>query len=159
MKLVFMNKTKRGVIAVIIVVSVIVIGVWILPTKPTANIVSNNEVMFMHIHPRLYLNLDGKPYMVPQNVGIDPDLWKNHSLDKYGMTGMAPLHTHTADGMIHVESMVVRNYTLGEFFDVWGYDLKGDTITVTSYNEPISDWKNHVLKDDEPIIMNITSNK
>ena len=154
-----MNKIKRSIIAGIIAVAVIVIGVWMLSTKPTTDVTSNNEVMFMHIHPRLYLNFNGKPYMVPQNVGIDSDLWKNHSLDKYGMTGMAPLHTHTADGMIHVESMVVRNYTLGEFFDVWGFDLKGDTVTVTSYNEPISDWKNHVLKDDEPIIMNITSSK
>jgi len=154
-----MNKTKRGIIAGIITVLAIVIGIWILSIKPTTDVASSNEVMLMHIHPSLYLNLDGKPYMVPQNVGIDPDLWKNHSLDKYGMRGMAPVHTHTADGMIHVESTVVRNYTLGEFFDVWGFDLKGDIITVTSYNEPVSDWKNHVLKDDEPIIMNITSGK
>ena len=152
-----MNKTKRGIMTGIIAVLVIVIGVWILSIKPTTDGALNNEVMLVHIHPRLYLNFDEKPYMVPQNVGIDPDLWKNHSLDQYGMKGMAPVHTHTADGMLHVESMVVKNYTLGEFFDVWGLDLKGDIITVTSYGEHISDWKNHVLKDDEPIIMNITS--
>jgi hypothetical protein len=152
-----MNKTKRGIITGIIAVSVIVIGVWILSLKPTTDASSNNEVMLMHIHPSLYLNFNGKPYMVPQNVGIDPELWKNHSLDQYGMMGMAPVHTHTADGTLHVESKIIRNYTLGEFFDIWGLDLKGDTITATSYNEPISDWKNHVLKDNESIIMNITS--
>ena len=157
MKSVIMNKTKRGIITGIIAVSVIVIGMWILSIKPTTDVASNNEVMLMHIHPSLYLNFNGKLYMVPQNVGIDPELWKNHSLDQYGMRGMAPVHTHTTDGMLYVESKIMRNYTLGEFFDIWGLDLKGDTITVTSYNEPVSDWKNHVLKDDEPIIMNITS--
>ena len=112
----------------------------------------------MHIHPRLYLNIDGQPYFVPQNVGIDPDLWKDHSLDQYGMKGMAPLHTHTADGMIHVESKVVKNYTLGEFIDIWGLDLKGKPVSVAVNGEPISDYGNHILKDEESIIMNITSN-
>jgi hypothetical protein len=95
--------------------------------------------------------------MVPQNVGIEPDLWKDHLLDQYGMKGMAPLHTHTADGMIHVESKIVRNYTLGEFLDIWGLDLKGNSITVTSYGNLVPNYRNHVLKDEEPIIMNITS--
>lgn len=127
-------------------------------TKPTMDKSSSDKAMLMHIHPRLYLNIDGKPYFVPQNVGIDSDLWKDHSLDQYGMNGMAPLHTHTADGMIHVESNVIRNYTLGEFFDIWGFDLKGKSVSVSVYGEPISDYRNHVFKDDESIIMNITSN-
>ncbi len=147
---------KKGFVIVGIVV--IVIGISFMLTKPTTDQSSTDEIMLMHIHPRLYLNVDGKPYFVPQNVGIDSDLWKDHSLDQYGMKGMAPLHTHTADGMIHVESKVVRNYTLGEFLDIWGLDLKGKSVSVSVYGEPISDYRNHVFKDDESIIMNITSN-
>jgi hypothetical protein len=30
------------------------------------------------------------------------------------------LHTHAADGIIHVESLVQRTYMLGNFFNVWG---------------------------------------
>jgi hypothetical protein len=30
------------------------------------------------------------------------------------------LHTHSADGIIHMESPVKRIYTLGNFFDIWG---------------------------------------
>jgi hypothetical protein len=30
------------------------------------------------------------------------------------------LHTHAADGVIHIESPVKRTYTLGDFFNVWG---------------------------------------
>jgi hypothetical protein len=33
------------------------------------------------------------------------------------------LHTHAADGIIHIESPVQRTYTLGNFFDIWGQKL------------------------------------
>ena len=33
------------------------------------------------------------------------------------------LHTHAADGIVHIESPTPRTYTLGEFFDVWGQPL------------------------------------
>jgi hypothetical protein len=33
------------------------------------------------------------------------------------------LHTHAADGIIHVESPITRTYTLGDFFDLWGQTL------------------------------------
>ncbi len=30
------------------------------------------------------------------------------------------LHTHTEDGIIHIESPVQRTFTLGHFFAIWG---------------------------------------
>ena len=154
-----MEKKKGLVIAGIIIVIIIGVGISLISITPTTDqATSNNEKMLMHIHPRLYLNVDGRPYFVPQNVGIDSDLWKDHTLDQYGMKGMAPLHTHTADGMIHVESNIIRNYTLGEFLDIWGLDLKGKSVSVAVFGQLIPDYRNHVFKDDESIIMNITSN-
>ncbi|MDE1832648.1 MAG: hypothetical protein KGI02_09830, partial [Thaumarchaeota archaeon] len=125
-----MEKKKTFVIVGIIITALmgVVVATEMKPT--TDSMMSNDKPILLHIHPRLYLNVDGKPYFVPQNVGIEPDLWKDHTLDQYGMKGMAPLHTHTADGMIHVESTIVRNYTLGEFLDIWGLDLKGKIISV-----------------------------
>jgi hypothetical protein len=32
----------------------------------------------------------------------------------------SPLHTHDATGVVHVESPVVKTFTLGHFFAVWG---------------------------------------
>ena len=155
-----MEKKKALVIAGIIVVALIGVGISMASIKSTTDVMtSNDKPILLHIHPRLYLNVDGKPYFVPQNVGIEPDLWKSHTLDQYGMKGMAPLHTHTADGMLHVESTVIRNYNLGEFLDIWGLDLKGMTIRVSVDGEPISDYRNHVLKDEESIIMNMTSSQ
>ena len=69
----------------------------------------------MHIHPQLSVKVNGQPIIVPENVGIDKSLWKDHSLDKYGMQGMSPLHTHDSSGTIHVESSIERDYTLGEY--------------------------------------------
>ena len=34
------------------------------------------------------------------------------------------MHTHAADGIIHIESPIVRTYTLGDFFDIW-HELLG----------------------------------
>jgi hypothetical protein len=38
------------------------------------------------------------------------------------------LHTHAADGIIHIESPVTRAYTLGNFFDEWGQPLSTDQV-------------------------------
>jgi hypothetical protein len=48
---------------------------------------------------------------------------------------------------------VNRDYTLGEFASVWGgLDTgNGKTLKVTVNGQPISDWKNHILKDKEKI--------
>jgi hypothetical protein len=62
----------------------------------------------VHIHQHLDLHVDGTKVPVPAGIGIDPAV------------GFAPLHTHDASGVIHVESPTVRGYTLGEFFAVWG---------------------------------------
>jgi len=149
-----LNKKIKGII---IAGAIIVVAIWasIVSIKPSDDSKSMSDKMVMHIHPRIYIEMDGQTYMVPQYVGIVPSMWKDHSLDSYGMKGMAPLHTHTNDGIIHVESNVKRDYTLGEFFDIWGIDLKGKTVNATSNGEPIPDYRIHVLKDDESIIMKI----
>jgi hypothetical protein len=103
--------------------------------------------------------MDTKMVMhIPENVGIDNTLWKDHSLDKYGMQGMSPLHTHDNSGTLHVESTVNRDYTLGEFVNVWGsLDTgSGKILKVTVNGQPISDWKNHILKDKEKISFEIS---
>jgi hypothetical protein len=113
--------------------------------------------MVMHIHPQITVNTNGQPSVVPENVGIDNTLWKDHSLDKYGMQGMSPLHTHDNSGILHVESSVNRDYTLGELVNVWGgLETGGKILKVTVDGKPIPDWKNHILKDKEKISFEIS---
>ena len=70
----------------------------------------------MHEHPDVQVFVSGEQVTVPVNIGIDAD-------------GTAQsLHTHTDDGVVHMESATVRDFTLGEFFDVWGVRLSGTCL-------------------------------
>jgi hypothetical protein len=66
----------------------------------------------LHIHQHLAIYDHGKPVGVPEDVGRplmgNCFYW---------------LHTHTPDGIIHVESPTFRSYTLAQFFAVWGQPL------------------------------------
>jgi hypothetical protein len=67
------------------------------------------EGQVLHTHQHLDLYVDGRPAAVPAGIGIDRTA---------GV--LSPIHTHDSSGIIHVESPIVRDFTLGEFFDVWG---------------------------------------
>lgn len=71
----------------------------------------STEGVLFHIHQHLAIYDHGKSVEVPAGVGIIPG------------TCLYWLHTHTPDGIIHVESSRYRDFTLGEFFDVWGEPL------------------------------------
>ncbi len=64
-----------------------------------------------HAHTLLSVYRDGQQVEVPANVGFD-------------RTGAhSSLHTHTPDGVIHMEADDPYPYTLGELFTVWGVAL------------------------------------
>src|SRR5438128_427007 len=144
--------------------AVVLVEGLILTTPPKATIAqitsnnNNNKPIIIHIHPQLNVTIDGKKAIVPANIGIEPSLWKDHSLDQYGMQsmnmnmvmpGIAPLHTHDTSGIIHVESSVYRTYTLGEFLNNWELDLNGKTVKATVDGVPVSDYKDIILRDGE----------
>lgn len=97
---------------------------------PRAPEALHNQPIVMHIHPTLKIVIDGKSIAIPENIGIHPALYKSHDLDIYGMKNprMSPLHTHDSSGVIHVESTEIRQYALGEFFDVWGVTFNENCI-------------------------------
>jgi hypothetical protein len=70
------------------------------------------EGSVFHIHQHLTLYDRGKPVDVPGDVGRP--LFANC---------FYWLHTHSTDGIIHVESPQFTSFTLGEFFDIWGVPL------------------------------------
>ena len=64
----------------------------------------------LHHHTDLLIFIDGEPTTVPQNVGID-----------IASQLVAPLHTHSDKGTVHIESTDANfRPVLGQFFDVWG---------------------------------------
>jgi hypothetical protein len=94
---------------------------------------------------------------LPTDIGINPSLWKDHSLDQFGMQGMSPLHTHDSGGTLHVESNSERDYSLGQFLDVWGGIDSSKIIKVTSDGSEVKDYASHVFKDGERIIVEIAA--
>ena len=77
----------------------------------------------MHIHPQLSISIRGSTGTLPANIGIDHDLWRDRSLERYGVNGASPLLTRDSSGTIHVESNTVRDFTLQEFLAVWGESI------------------------------------
>jgi len=115
----------------------------------------------MHWHPVLSITSNSSGAIaVPAQIGIDQNLWKDHSLDQYGTGGLAPLHTHDTSGSIHEEANTVRDFTLHEFLAIWGEPSDGSAINgkaVVSLTVDGQAQANHsqdvVLKDGQKIVM------
>ena len=66
----------------------------------------------IHIHQHLVIFDHGKQVAIPPNVG-----------QPAGRRCIYWLHTHTPDGIIHIEAPQDRSFTLGDFFKIWGEPL------------------------------------
>lgn len=87
--------------------------------SPIDGIPCEAEMVQVHVHSHLALFVNGKQVQIPGFVGMTPT-----------PTGgcLYWLHTHGPDGIIHVEAGSPEapgggQYTLGNFFDIWGQPL------------------------------------
>ncbi|HUX80947.1 MAG TPA: hypothetical protein VMV38_01335 [Candidatus Paceibacterota bacterium] len=71
----------------------------------------------LHIHQHLDMVINGYANPVPADIGI------NQQADF-----ISPIHTHDGSGVIHVESPTVQDFTLGQFFDIWGVRFTKDAL-------------------------------
>jgi hypothetical protein len=69
-----------------------------------------------HIHPHLTILIDGQPQVIPEGIGIEEP------------AGDLPLHTHSPDGTIHIESTVQLPFRLQDFFTVWGQTFNSHEV-------------------------------
>jgi len=150
---VFRSHRKRN-FAILGLLALVVIGVSLAAASYDRGV---------HWHPNLSLILNGSPYTVPADIGIVSNLWKDHSLDQYGI-GMAPLHTHDTSGIIHLEvNTSHRDFTLHEFLAIWGEPSDGSAIdghpvaslTVDGVQQA-SPTGDVILKDGQKIIMTLS---
>jgi hypothetical protein len=146
---------ENGIVAIFSIIVIVAIGTIgqeeIIEAQTDT---TSMNPMIMHIHPQLSILVNGTSFSVPGQIGIDPSLWKDHSLDKYGMTGMAPIHTHDSSGVIHVESNTNRSYTLDDLLNIWGIDLSDKVVRISVNGKPINSL-DYVLNDGDNIIMEI----
>lgn len=68
-----------------------------------------------HVHAHLAIVNNGTRLALPKNIGI-------LSSCDYEM------HTHDQTGIIHIEAPSVKNFTLGDFFDIWGEPLTSTNV-------------------------------
>ena len=81
------------------------------------NALSQEQLAF-HIHQHLDIFVDGKrvPGGVPAFIGINDNSY------------ITELHTHSSDGIVHVESARKLDFTLGQFLAEWGVFLNGRCV-------------------------------
>jgi hypothetical protein len=84
----------------------------------------------IHIHQHLDIFVDGKHITVPQSIGIFDGQY------------LTDLHTHDTSGVMHVESPTKRQFTLGDFFGVWGVRLTDKCVG--GYCRPKAPWRLYV---------------
>jgi hypothetical protein len=91
---------------------------------------SSSEQTVFHIHAHLTIFVDGAARRVPYGIGVSDARAENTAAGPFVGSGSCFywLHTHAADGIIHVESPIQRIYTLGNFFDVWGQPLSPTNV-------------------------------
>jgi hypothetical protein len=88
------------------------------------------EQLKYHIHAHLQVYVNGLPRALPGAIGmLGPVAEQTAEGPFYGAQKCYYwLHTHTYDGIIHIESPTARIYTLGNFFDEWHQPLSSTQV-------------------------------
>lgn len=108
-------------------------GAILAPSGASGNTVDGikcetNEQVVYHIHAHLAIFVDGAPRSVPYGIGILNPVLSQTTPFVTGGTCFYWLHTHAADGIIHIESPTKAVYSLGDFFDIWGIPLSANQV-------------------------------
>jgi hypothetical protein len=93
-----------------------------------------SEQLVYHIHAHLAVFKSGQAYTLPAGVGIPGSHAVNTNQGPIASGGSCIywLHTHTTDGVIHIESPTKAIYTLGDFFDEWHQPLSKSQVGTLS---------------------------
>lgn len=75
------------------------------------------EGQVLHIHSHVDVLVNGRSLVVPADIGIDLEQQK-----------ISPLHTHDTTGIVHIESPVQADFTLGQFMTEWNVQLTKDRL-------------------------------
>ena len=96
---------------------------WALPTDTASQVKAaglpmlGEEGTVEHIHAHVDVIVNGQPVVVPAGIGIDEASGE-----------LSPLHTHDTSGVVHVESPVKADFSLGQLFTEWQVSLSADHV-------------------------------
>jgi hypothetical protein len=89
------------------------------------------ESTIFHIHVHLAVFFDQDEQAIPFGIGIgEPWQVENSPAGPFVVDGLCFywIHTHTEDGVVHIESPVRRTFTLGDFFAIWEQPLSATQV-------------------------------
>jgi hypothetical protein len=91
---------------------------------------NTTEQLVYHIHAHLAVFVNGQAQTIPAGIGIPNAQIAQTAQGPVAVAGTCFywLHTHTQDGIVHIESPTARTYTLGNFFDIWGQHLSSTQV-------------------------------
>jgi len=119
----------RVVVGAIIIMSIAVMaGILYFVYAPDPY--APNLDFALQLNVRLNIAVGNHTALVPAGIGVQQSMWNYHALDQYGKNGRAPMFTIDNYGVVWVASSVVRNYTIGEFFQSWGKTFDGNCVQV-----------------------------
>ena len=161
----FPVKKIRNWVIFILIIGLIVWGVYSLMANPNSfdilpaseiNIGSHQNIA-LHIHSGLEIKIDGEEFPIPASIGIQPGI-------------MRPLHTHDSSGEIHIEGPYARDFTIGEFFEIWNKtfnftcifdfcisDESNATLRMMVNGKESQEFESHIIRDDDKISIEYNS--
>ena len=167
---------RQAILAAALTIGIIVAGVYFLSgySQPQSKAVLEFSIpMSIQVENN---NASQIRYIVPPLIGRPGGTWMTSALTRYGVNSNYPLYTdlpaanYSGYTVIHVASNTVYNFTLGDFFAVWGQPI-GPNQTLTLQSHPPDGaiwsmcvgpsqtqlrpgmWGNEVLKSGSPIIL------
>src|SRR6202000_3356952 len=92
------------------------------------------EQVAYHVHAHLAIYVDGALRPAPIGIGIVPPQIEQSAAGPFASASKCYywLHTHTNDGIIHIESPTQTTYTLSRSFAVCGVPLSGPAVGAAS---------------------------
>lgn len=122
-----------------------------MTSREVAVLCTTDMATAFHIHPEIYIKINGEDMPLPENIGIKP-------------TCMNSIHTHDGGGIVHVEAPVQKDFTIGDFFAVWDKTFTKDQIldsrvdatheiVVAVNGEPVDTFENTLLADKDKIVI------
>jgi hypothetical protein len=92
---------------------------------------NSQEQTVYHHHTHLAIFINGQPRAVPLAIGfVPPAQVANTTGGKFaeGTSCLYWLHVHAQDGIVHIESPLVKTYLLAQFFGIWHQPLSSTQI-------------------------------
>jgi hypothetical protein len=84
-----------------------------------------------HVHVHLAIFVNGQEQPIPYGIGIGQP-WSLSDSDEGPFVDDGScfywIHTHTQDGIIHIESPIRRRFTLADFFAIWQMPLSDSQV-------------------------------